>query len=107
MWPAVSSCGHDPWAIVCKGAMAQQAVRCPSVQVSPGNGRGQVLGAEPLCLPVAAQLGDAMEGTCPQGQRSCARGTGWCIRGWERFLSELTLAGKKPHQGHIPSADRG
>lgn len=67
MWPAVSSCGHDPWAIVCKGAMAQQAVRCPSVQVPPGNGRGQVLGAEPLCLPVAAQLGDAMEGDMPSG----------------------------------------
>lgn len=64
--------------------MTQRAVRCPSVRVLLGNGRGLVLGAG----LVAAHLGDAMEQDVPLGT-AVVRSTGWfaSIRGWEWFLS--------------------
>lgn len=75
--------------------MTQRAVRCPNVLVLLGNGRGQVLGAEPLHLLAAAHRGDAMEREVPSGTAELCRDAGWCasIRGCERFLSELALAG--------------
>lgn len=63
----MSPCDCDPLAITCRGAMTQRAVRCPNVQVLPGNGCGQVLGAELLRLLAAAHLGDAMEWDVPPG----------------------------------------
>lgn len=58
----------SPSAVASKGAVTQQAVRCPNVRVLLGHGRGQMLGAEPLHLLVAAaHLGDAMERDVPSG----------------------------------------
>lgn len=82
--PGCAPCGCDPLAIACKGAMTQRAVRCPSVRVLPGNGRGLVLGAG----LVAARLGDAMEQDVPLGT-AVVQSAGWfaSIQGWEWFLS--------------------
>lgn len=70
--------------------MTQRAVRCPNVRVLLGNGRGQVLGAEPLRLLATAHLGDAMERDVPLGTRGCAEvqgdlaasgvGSDFCLR---------------------------
>lgn len=108
MCPAVSPRSCDPLAIACQGAMTQRAVRCPNVRVLLGNGREQVLGAELLCLLVAAHLGDAMEQDMPLGTAELCRGAGWSasIQGWERFLSESALAGEKSLQGPVPNAER-
>lgn len=67
-FPAVSPHALSPSAVASKGAVTQQAVRCPNVRVLLGHGRGQMLGAEPLHLLVAAaHLGDAMERDVPSG----------------------------------------
>lgn len=98
--PAVSPCAPSPLAAAPKGAGTQQAVRCPNVGVLLGHGRGQMLGAEPLHLLVAAaHLGDAMSGMCSQGQRSCA--------GLPASGVELALAGEKSCQGCVSTAGGG
>lgn len=105
-FPAVSLCAPSPLAVAPKGAVTQQAVRCPNVRVLLGHGRGQMLGAEPLQLLVAAaHLGDAMEWDVPLGRVEMC----WfaSIRGWEWFLSELALAGEKSRQGCVSTARGG
>jgi len=72
--------------------------------MSLGSGCRQVLGAEPLRLPLAAHAGDATERDVPLGTAELCGGVDWaaCDQGWEQIFC---LSPCWQGSGHVPSQE--